>query len=123
MRPILSEFQQDESVIDEDWIIYPQLQKKVEKLIINSLRAQFGASATQSIIQTSAHWSGQTKSEIFSDFDNFVRTIEEVFGEKGHRIILDSLNMADFIPDHGSLVYKMGKRTHTHPLNYIKYAQ
>ena len=104
-------------------LIYPELQKKVEKLIINSLVAQFGASATQSIIQTGAHWSGQTKSDIFSDFDNFVRTIEDVFGERGHRIILDCLNMADFFPDHGSLVYKMGKRTHTNPLEYIKYSQ
>lgn len=108
---------------DEDWIIYPELQKKVEKLIINSLVTQFGASATQSIIQTGAHWSGQTKSDIFSDFDNFVHTIEEVFGERGHRIILDCLNMADFIPDHGSLIYKMGKRTRPHTLDYIKYTQ
>ncbi len=119
----LSEFRKDKHETDEDWIIYPELQKKVEKLIINSLVAQFGASATQSIIQTGAHWSGQTKSGIFSDFDNFVQTIEEVFGERGHRIIVDCLNMADFIPDQSSLVYKMGKRTHAHPLNYIKYTQ
>jgi len=122
MSITLSEFRKDEHVTDEDWIIYPELQKKVKRLIINSLVTQFGASATQSIIQTGAHWSGQTKSDIFSDFDNFVRTIKEVFGERGQRIILDSLNMADFIPDQGSLVCKMGKRTHAHPLNYIKYA-
>ena len=123
MSITLSEFRKDDHVTDEDWIIYPELQKKVKNLIINSLAAQFGASATQSIIQTCAHWSGQTKSGIFSDFDNFVRTIDEVFGEKGQRIIINCLNMADFIPDHGSLVCKMGKRTPTHPLSYIKYAQ
>ncbi len=123
MSLTLREFRKDEPETDEDWIIYPQLQKKVEKLIINSLVTQFGASATKSIIQTGAHWSGQTKSDIFSNFDNFVRTIQEVFGERGHRIIVDSLNMADFIPDQSSLVHKMGKRTHTHPLNYIKYVQ
>ncbi len=123
MSLTLRKFQQDEPVTDEDWIIYPELQKKVEKLIINSLVAQFGAPATQSIIQTGAHRSGQSKSGIFSDFDNFVRTIQEVFGERGHRIILDSLNMADSIPDQDSLVHKMGKRTPTHPLSYIKYAQ
>ena len=123
MSLTLREFRKDEPVIDEDWVIYPELQKKVEKLIINSLATQFGASATQSIIQTSAHWSGQTKSGMFSDFDNFVRTIQDVFGEKGHRIIMDCLNMADFIPDQNSVVYKMDKRTHTHPLEYIKYAQ
>ncbi len=123
MSITLSEFRKDEHVTEKDWIVYPELQKKVEKLIINSLVAQFGASATQSIIQTGAHWSGQTKSDIFSDFDNFVRTIEEVFGERGQRIIIDSLNMADFIPDQDSLVHKMGKRTPTHPLSYIKYAQ
>ncbi len=123
MSITLSEFRKDQHVTDEDWIIYPELQKKVEKLIINSLLTQFGASATQSIIQTGAHWSGQTTSDIFSDFDNFVRTIEEVFGERGHRIILDSLNMADFDPDQGSLVCKMSKRTHPHPLEYIKYSQ
>jgi len=123
MSVTLSEFRKDEHVTDEDWIIYSKLQKKVKKLIINSLVAQFGASATQSIIQTGAYWSGQTKSDIFSDFDNFVHTIKDVFGERGQRIIVDSLNMADFIPDHGSLVCKMGKRTQTHPLSYIKYAQ
>jgi len=123
MSLTLREFRKDEPETNEDWIIYPELQKKVEKLIINSLVTQFGASATRSIIQTGAHWSGQTKSGIFSDFDNFVRTIQEVFGERGHRIILDSLNMADFIPDQSSLVYKMDKRTHPHPLSYIKYAQ
>ncbi len=123
MSVTLSEFRKDEHVTDEDWIIYSKLQKKVKKLIINSLVAQFGASATQSIIQTGAYWSGQTKSDIFSDFDNFVRTIEEVFGERGHRIIVDCLNMADFIPDQSSLVYKMGKRTRPHPLDYIKYTQ
>jgi len=123
MSITLSEFRKYKQVTDEDWIIYPELQKKVEKLIINSLVTQFGASATQSIIQTGARWSGQTKSGIFSDFDNFVRTIGEVFGEKGQRIIVNSLNMADFIPDKGSLVYKMDKPIHTHPLSYIKYAQ
>jgi len=123
MSLTLSEFRKDEPETDEDWVIFSQLQKKVEKLIINSLVTQFGASATQSIIQTGAHWSGQTTSGIFSDFDNFVRTIQEVFGERGHRIILDSLNMADFDPDQGSLVCKMSKRIHVHPLEYIKYAQ
>jgi len=123
MSITLSEFREDEHVTDEDWVIYPELQKKVEKLIINSLVAQFGASATQSIIQTGAHRSGQTKSGIFSDFNNFVSTIQEVFGERGHRIILDCLNMADFDPDQGSLVCKMFKQTRVHPLSYIKYVQ
>ncbi len=123
MSLILSEFCKDEDVTDEDSVIHPELQKKVEKLIINSLVAQFGASATQSIIQTGAHWSNQTTSDIFSDFGNFVRTIQEVFGERGHRIILDSLNMADFDPDQASLVCKMFKQTRVHPLNHIQYAQ
>jgi len=123
MSLTLCEFRKDEPKTDEDWVIFSQLQKKVKKLIINSLVTQFGASATQSIIQTGAYWSGQTTSGIFSDFDNFVRSIQEVFGERGHRIILDSLNMADFDPDQGSLVCKMFKRTHPHPLEYIKYSQ
>ncbi len=123
MSVTLSEFRKDEHVIDEDWIIYPELQKKVEKLIINSLVAQFGASATRSIIQTGAHRSGQTKSGIFSDFDNFVSTIQDVFGERGHRIILDCLNLADFDPDQGSLVCKMFKETHVPLLSHIQYTQ
>jgi len=115
MSLTLRESREDKTVTDEDWIIYPQLQKKVEKLIINSLVAQFGAFATQSIIQTVADRSDQTKSDIFSDFDNFARTIKQVFGERGQRIIVDSLNMTDFIPDQGSLVNKMGK-TNTRPI-------
>jgi len=123
MSLTLREFQQDEPVTDEDWVVYSQLQKNVEKLIINSLVAQFGASATQSIIQTGAHRSGQSKSSIFSDFDNFVSTIKDVFGEKGHGIILDCLNMEECISEQRSLVHKMGKQTHVNPLSYIKYAQ
>jgi len=87
MSLTLREFRKDEPETNEDWVIYPELQKKVEKLIMNSLVAQFGASATRSIIQTAAHRSGQSKSGIFSDFDNFVSTIQDVFGKRCHGII------------------------------------
>ena len=75
----------------KDWVVYSELRKKVEDLIISFLEEEYGAAATQQIIETATYRSGKSQSEMFSDYETFVRTIGDVFGKDGQNTILDKI--------------------------------
>jgi len=72
----------------EDWIAYSELSQRIKDLIKSSLRDTFGDAHTLDIIKTATSKSGLSPSEMFSDYETFARTIEDVFGIYGKNTIL-----------------------------------
>ena len=72
----------------EDWIAYSELSQRIKDLIKSSLKDTFGDAHTLQIIKTATSKSGQSQSEMFSDYETFARTIEDVFGNYGKNAIL-----------------------------------
>jgi len=72
----------------EDWIAYSELNQRIKDLIKSSLKDTFGDVHTLQIIKTAISKSGKSQAEIFSDYETFARTIEEVFGSHGKNAIL-----------------------------------
>ncbi len=75
----------------KNWVVYSELRKKVEDLVISFLEDEFGVVHAQQILKTATSRSGKSQSEIFSDYETFVRTIGDVFGKHGQNIILDKI--------------------------------
>ena len=84
----MQNFEKETRDTTKDWVVYSQLRQRVEDLIISSLRNEFGRPYTRQIIETATSWSGQSRSEMFSDYENFARTIKDVFGKQGQKAIL-----------------------------------
>ncbi len=84
----MNNFENEKSDTEKDWIVYSELRQRQEDLIINFLRDKFGRPYTAQIIETATSWTGQSKSEMFSDYENFARTIKDVFGKQGQKAIL-----------------------------------
>ena len=88
MNEFIQNFENEKSDTTKDWIVYSELRQRVEDLIISSLRDTFGRPYTRQIIETATSWSGQSRSEMFSDYETFVSTIKDVFGKQGQKAIL-----------------------------------
>ena len=84
----------------EDWIAYSELNQRIKDLIKSSLKDTFGNVHTLQIIKTATSESGQSQSEMFSDYETFARTIEDVFGNHGKNAIL---KRAGLVLDHKRL--------------------
>ena len=80
----------EKSDTEKDWIVYSKLRQRQEDLIINFLRDRFGRPYTRQIIETATSKSDQSLTEMFSDYENFVRTIKNVFGKQGQKEIFKS---------------------------------
>ncbi len=88
MNEFIQNFENEKSDTAKDWIVYSELRQRVEDLILSSLRDKFGSPYTRQIIETATTCSGQSRSEMFSDYETFVRTIKDVFGKQGQKAIL-----------------------------------
>ncbi len=88
MNEFMQNFEKEKSGTTKDWVVYSELRQRVEDLILSSLRDKFGSPYTRQIIETATSWSGQSRSEMFSDYENFARTIKDVFGKQGQKAIL-----------------------------------
>jgi len=64
----------------EDWIVYSELRQRVKDLISSSLVDTFGGAYTLQIIRAAMSKTGRSQSELFSDYETFVMSIEDVFG-------------------------------------------
>ncbi len=91
MREIMQNFKKETRDTTKDWVVYSQLRQRVEDLVIGALEDELGVAAVRQIIKTASSQSGQSQYEMFSDYDNFVRTIENVFGEQGQKTILSKI--------------------------------
>ena len=91
MSKIMQNFEKEKPDITNDWVVYSELRKRVEELTISTLEDQLGVGPTRQIIKTATTMSGQSQYEMFSDYENFVRTIEDVFGEQGQKTILSKI--------------------------------
>jgi len=88
MSKIMQNFEKETRDTTKDWVVYSQLRQRVEDLVIGALEDELGVAAVRQIIKTALSQSGQSQYEMFSDYDNFVRTIENVFGEQGQKTVL-----------------------------------
>ena len=91
MREIMQNFEKETRDTTKDWVVYSQLRQRVQDLVIGALEDELGVAAVRQIIKTASSQSGQSQYEMFSDYDNFVRTIENVFGEQGQKTILSKI--------------------------------
>ena len=88
MNEFMQNFEKEKSGTTKDWIVYSELRQRVEDLIISSIEEKYGGPHTLQIIKTATSKSGQSQSEMFSDYENFARTIKDVFGKEGQVDIL-----------------------------------
>ncbi len=91
MGEIMQNFEKEKPDTTKDCVVYSELRKRVEDLIMSFLEDQFGAAHTQQIIKTATSVSGKSQSEMFSDYETFVSTIEDVFGKHGQNAILNKI--------------------------------
>ncbi len=88
MNEFMNNFENEKSDTTKDWIVYSELRQRVRDLIKSSLEETFGGAHTLDIIKTATSKSGLSQSEMFSDYETFVMTIEDVFGTYGKNTIL-----------------------------------
>ena len=88
MNEFMNNFEKEKPDITKDWIVYSELRQRVTDLIKSSLEDTFGGTHTLDIIKTATSKSGLSPSEMFSDYETFVMTIEDVFGNYGRNAIL-----------------------------------
>ena len=77
---IMQNSENEKPATTEDWIVYSELRQRVKDLISSSLVDTFGGAYTLQIIRAAMSKSGLSQSELFSDYETFVMSIEDVFG-------------------------------------------
>ncbi len=80
MNEFMNNFENEKSDTTKDWIVYSELSQRIKDLIKSSLEDTFGGAHTLDIIKTATFKSGLSQSEMFSDYETFVMSIEDVFG-------------------------------------------
>jgi len=84
----MQNFEKEKQDTTKDWIVYSQLRQRVKDLIASSLEDTFGGAYTLQIIRAATSKTGLSPSEMFSDYETFVMSIEDVFGTVAKNTIL-----------------------------------